>query len=126
MNPHSFIIFKQNKDVLLGKDVRLASRPSGEPDGPRSWTRTMLSVSDRITIIGPQNKNGSADLNLFRTSKITMPIAARFTTASRRNKGKKCRLHTVSTAAELMRIFCCHPEGQVVAERDPLLDETPV
>jgi len=36
------------------------------------WTRTMLKAGDRITIIGPQNKNGSADLNLSHESKIIM------------------------------------------------------
>jgi hypothetical protein len=36
------------------------------------WTRTTLKAGDKITIVGPQNKNGSGDLNLSHESKITM------------------------------------------------------
>ncbi len=49
MNPHSFIIF-ENKDAS-GKSLR--------------WQAELGSAN-------PQNKNGSADLNLSHESKITM------------------------------------------------------
>jgi len=63
MNPHSFIIF-ENKDAS-GKDARWqAELGSANLLAREGWTRTTLRAGDRITIIGPQNKNGSADLNL--------------------------------------------------------------
>jgi hypothetical protein len=71
MNPHSFIIF-ENKDAS-GKDVRWqAELGSANLLAREGWTRSTLRAGDRITIIGPQNKNGSADLNLSHESKITM------------------------------------------------------
>jgi uncharacterized protein DUF6152 len=71
MNPHSFIIF-ENKDAG-GKDVRWqAELGSANLLAREGWTRATLKAGDRITIIGPQNKNGSADLNLSHESKITM------------------------------------------------------
>ena len=36
------------------------------------WTCTALKAGDKITTVGPQNKNGSGDLNLSHESKITM------------------------------------------------------
>jgi len=70
-NPHSFIIF-ENKDAG-GKDVRWqAELGSANLLAREGWTRTTLKAGDRITIIGPQNKNGSADLNLSHESKISM------------------------------------------------------
>lgn len=71
MNPHSFIIF-ENKDAS-GKDLRWqAELGSANLLAREGWTRTTLKPGDHITIIGPQNKNGSADLNLSHESKITM------------------------------------------------------
>jgi Family of unknown function (DUF6152) len=71
MNPHSFIIF-ENKDAG-GKEVRWqAELGSANLLAREGWTRTTLKAGDHITIIGPQNKNGSADLNLSHESKITM------------------------------------------------------
>jgi hypothetical protein len=71
MNPHSFIIF-ENKDAS-GKDVRWqAELGSANLLAREGWTRTTLKAGDRITIIGPQNKNGSADLNLSHESKISL------------------------------------------------------
>jgi hypothetical protein len=71
MNPHSFIIF-ENKDAS-GKEVRWqAELGSANLMAREGWTRTTLKAGDHITIIGPQNKNGSADLNLSHESKITM------------------------------------------------------
>ena len=76
-NPHSFIIF-ENKDAG-GKDVRWqAELGSANLMAREGWTRTMLKAGDRITIIGPQNKNGSADLNLSHAEQDRRwPIAAR-------------------------------------------------
>src|SRR5947209_19357899 len=71
MNPHSFIIF-ENKDAS-GKSLRWqAELGSANLLAREGWTRTMLKAGDRITIIGPQNKNGSADLNLSHESKIIL------------------------------------------------------
>jgi hypothetical protein len=70
-NPHSFIIF-ENKDAS-GKPVRWqAELGSANLLAREGWTRTTLKAGDHITIIGPQNKNGSADLNLSHESKISM------------------------------------------------------
>jgi hypothetical protein len=70
-NPHSFIIF-ETKDAS-GKSVRWqAELGSANLLAREGWTRTMLKAGDRITIIGPQNKNGSADLNLSHESKIML------------------------------------------------------
>jgi hypothetical protein len=70
-NPHSFIIF-ENKDAS-GKTVRWqAELGSANLMAREGWTRTMLKAGDQITIIGPQNKNGSADLNLSHESKISL------------------------------------------------------
>ena len=72
MNPHSFIFFdvtdKTGKterwQAELGSAQQLKLR--------EGWTRTTLKAGDKITIVGPQNKNGSGDLNLSHESKITM------------------------------------------------------
>ena len=72
MNPHSIIFFdvtdKTGKterwQAELGSAQQLKLR--------EGWTRTTLKAGDKITIVGPQNKNGSGDLNLSHESKITM------------------------------------------------------
>lgn len=70
-NPHSFIIF-ENKDAG-GKAVRWqAELGSANLLAREGWTRATLKAGDHITIIGPQNKNGSADLNLSHESKISL------------------------------------------------------
>ena len=70
-NPHSFIIF-ETKDPS-GKVLRWqAELGSANVMAREGWTRATLKAGDRITIIGPQNKNGSADMNLTHESKITM------------------------------------------------------
>ena len=71
MNPHSFIIF-ETKDAS-GKAVRWqAELGSANLMAREGWSRTFLKPGDHITIIGPQNKNGSPDLNLSHESKITL------------------------------------------------------
>ena len=72
LNPHSFIFFDvTGKD---GKTVRWQAELGGAAQLNRGegWTRTTLKVGDKITIIGPANKNGSGDMNLSHESKITM------------------------------------------------------
>jgi hypothetical protein len=72
MNPHSFIFF----DVAdkTGKTERWQAELGSAMQLNRSegWTRTTLKAGDKITIVGPQNKNGSGDMNLSHESKITM------------------------------------------------------
>lgn len=71
MNPHSFIIF-ESKDAAGKTERWQAELGSANLLAREGWTRTMLKAGDHITIIGPQNKNGSADLNLSHESKITL------------------------------------------------------
>ena len=71
MNPHSFIIFEA-KDASGKSERWQAELGSANLLAREGWTRTMLKAGDHITIIGPQNKNGSGDLNLSHESKITM------------------------------------------------------
>jgi Family of unknown function (DUF6152) len=72
MNPHSFIFF----DVTdkNGKTERWQAElgSAAQLHGTEAWTRTTLTAGDKITIVGPQNKNGSGDMNLSHESKITM------------------------------------------------------
>jgi Family of unknown function (DUF6152) len=70
-NPHSAIIFEV-------KDKNGAQRWHAELSGANAlhradgWDRDSLKAGDKITIIGPRNKNGSNDMNLSHESKITM------------------------------------------------------
>jgi hypothetical protein len=72
LNPHSVIFF----DVMdkTGKPQRWQAELGGAAQLNRGegWTRTTLKAGDKITIIGPQNKNGSGDMNLSHESKILM------------------------------------------------------
>jgi len=71
-NPHSAIIFEA-KDAN-GAVQRWHAELSGANALRRAdgWDRESLKPGDRITIIGPRNKNGSNDMNLSHESKITM------------------------------------------------------
>jgi hypothetical protein len=71
MNPHSFIIF-EGKDAAGKTERWQAELGSANLLAREGWTRTTLKSGDHITILGPQNKNGSADLNLSHESKITL------------------------------------------------------
>ena len=72
VNPHSMIFFdvtdKTGKterwQAELGSAAQLHQR--------EGWTRTTLKAGDNITIVGPQNKNGTCDMNLSHESKIIM------------------------------------------------------
>ena len=72
MNPHSFIFFDVTDKT--GKTERWQAELGSAAQLNRSegWTRTILKAGDKITIVGPQNKNGSGDMNLSHESKITM------------------------------------------------------
>jgi hypothetical protein len=71
-NPHSAIIFeaKDEKGVMQRWHAELGGANAlRRADG---WDRTTLKPGDKITIIGPRNKNGSPDMNLSHESKIIM------------------------------------------------------
>ena len=72
MNPHSIIFFDVTDKT--GKTERWQAEMGSAQQLNRSegWTRTTLKQGDKITIVGPQNKNGSGDMNLSHESKITM------------------------------------------------------
>ena len=72
INPHSFISFEVTDKN--GKTERWQAElgSAGQLHLREGWTRTTLKAGDKITIVGPQNKNGSGDLNLSHESKITM------------------------------------------------------
>ena len=72
LNPHSFIFFDvADKD---GKTERWQAElgSANQLNQKEGWTRTTLKPGDKITILGPQNKNGSGDMNLSHESKITV------------------------------------------------------
>ena len=71
-NPHSAIIFEV-KDKN-GAAQRWHAELGGANALRRAdgWERDTLKPGDKITIIGPRNKNGSNDMNLSHESKITM------------------------------------------------------
>jgi len=71
-NPHSIIVFdvKDAKGVTTRWQAELGSANiMARGDG---WTRTTLKPGDKVTITGPQNKNGMGDMNLSHESKIVM------------------------------------------------------
>lgn len=72
MNPHSWIVFevKDAKGTAVRWQAELAAA-SGmhRNDG---WTKDTLKPGDKVTITGPQNKNGLGDMNLSHESKIVM------------------------------------------------------
>jgi hypothetical protein len=71
-NPHSAIIFEV-KDKN-GAAQRWHAELGGANALRRAdgWERDTLKPGDKITIVGPRNKNGSYDMNLSHESKITM------------------------------------------------------
>ena len=71
LNPHSAIFFEVTDK---GKTQRWQAELGSAQQLNRSegWTRTTLKAGDKITIIGPANKNGAADMNLSHESKIIM------------------------------------------------------
>jgi len=72
VNPHSFIFFEVTDKN--GKTERWQAElgSAGQLHSTEAWTRTTLKAGDMITIVGPQNKNGSGDMNLSHESKIIM------------------------------------------------------
>ena len=71
-NPHSVIVFDA-KDAS-GKVERWQAELGGASALRRvdGWTGETLKAGDKLTIIGPQAKNGAPDMNLSHESKITM------------------------------------------------------
>ena len=72
VNPHSFIFFDVTDKT--GKTERWQAELGSamQLNHSEGWTRTILKAGDKITIVGPQNKNGSSDMNLSHESKIIM------------------------------------------------------
>ena len=72
VNPHAAIIFEV-KDKS-GAVERWHAELGGSNALHRSdgWDRDTLKPGDKITVIGPRNKNGSFDMNLSHESKIIM------------------------------------------------------
>ncbi len=71
-NPHSAIIFEakdQNGAMQQWHAELGGANALRRGDG---WDRDTLKPGDKITIVGPRNKNGSCDMNLSHESKITM------------------------------------------------------
>jgi hypothetical protein len=71
-NPHSAIIFevKEKNGTVERWHAELGGANAlRRADG---WDRDTLKPGDKITIIGPRNKNGSFDMNLSHESKIIM------------------------------------------------------
>ena len=72
LNPHSFIFFDVTGKNGETQRWQAELGGAGQLNRGEGWTRTTLKVGDKITIIGPANKNGSGDMNLSHESKITM------------------------------------------------------
>ena len=70
LNPHSFIFFDVTGKTGETQRWQAELGSAGQLNRSEGWTRTTLKVGDKITIIGPQNKNGSGDMNLSHESKI--------------------------------------------------------
>jgi hypothetical protein len=72
VNPHSAIIFEV-KDKT-GATQRWHAELGGSNALRRAdgWDRDTLKPGDKITVIGPRNKDGSFDMNLSHESKITL------------------------------------------------------
>jgi hypothetical protein len=71
-NPHSAIIFEskdKNGTVQKWHAELSGANALHRADG---WDRDSLKAGDKITIVGPRNKNGSNDMNLSHESRITM------------------------------------------------------
>jgi len=72
LNPHAFIFFDVKDKSGATQRWQAELGGAAQLNRTEGWTRTTLKVGDKITILGPQNKNGSGDMNLSHESKITM------------------------------------------------------
>ena len=73
INPHSAIIFeaKDQGGAMQRWHAELGGANAlHRADG---WTKDTLKPGDKVTIVGPRNKNGSNDMNLSHESKISLP-----------------------------------------------------
>ena len=72
INPHAAIIFeaKDQSGAMQRWHAELGGANAlHRADG---WTKDTLKPGDKITIIGPRNKNGANDMNLSHESKISL------------------------------------------------------
>ena len=71
INPHCQIIFevKAPKGDVQRWHAELGAAAAMHREG---WTKDTLKPGDKITIVGPQAKNGTFDMNLSHESQITM------------------------------------------------------
>jgi len=71
INPHCQIIFEVqgSKGDVQRWHAELGAASAMHKEG---WTKDTLKSGDKITILGPQAKNGTFDMNLSHESRITM------------------------------------------------------
>ena len=72
VNPHSALIFEvkdKNGNVQRWHAELGGSNALRRTD---NWDRDTLKPGDKVTITGPQNKNGSPDMNLSHESRIIL------------------------------------------------------
>jgi hypothetical protein len=72
INPHSAIIFEAKDQSGVTQRWHAELGGANALHRADNWTKDTLKPGDKITIVGPRNKNGSNDMNLSHESKISM------------------------------------------------------
>ena len=72
VNPHAAIIFEAKDKNGVPQRWHAELGGSNVLHRIDNWDRDTLKPGDKITITGPQNKNGSPDMNLSHESRIIM------------------------------------------------------
>jgi hypothetical protein len=72
VNPHSAIIFEAKDKNGVPQRWHAELGGSNVLHRMDNWERDTLKPGDKITITGPQNKNGSPDMNLSHESRIIL------------------------------------------------------
>jgi Family of unknown function (DUF6152) len=72
VNPHSAIIFEAKDKNGVSQRWHAELGGSNVLTRMDHWDRDTLKPGDKITITGPQNKNGSPDMNLSHESRIIL------------------------------------------------------
>lgn len=72
INPHSAIIFEAKDKNGVPQRWHAELGGSNVLTRMDHWDRDTLKPGDKVTITGPQNKNGSPDMNLSHESRIIM------------------------------------------------------
>lgn len=72
INPHSAIIFEAKDKNGVAQRWHAELGGSNVLTRMDHWDRDTLKPGDKITVTGPQNKNGSPDMNLSHESRIIM------------------------------------------------------